>query len=110
MLLEIHEIREILARTQYRTWKFTAYLGYHEGPHMQIHAKVQDAFKPPGNMTDLDIHCRIPRVARRDEEHFLDWLLERCQVAENHETREFFKVDKKVYNSPHKDNADRDDS
>lgn len=108
MLLEIHEMREILARTSYKNWAIACYLGHHEGPHLHIRAQVQDAFKPIGQTQVLDIHCRIPRVARRDEEHFLDFLLERLQVAENHETREFFKVDRKVYNSPHKEFASRD--
>lgn len=106
MLLEIHDIRKILSKTRYKDWTMRAYLGRHEGPHLRIVAMVQDAFGP--GTVPLDIHCRIPRVARRDEEHFLDFLLERLQVAENHETREFFKVGGKVYDSPHAPNADRD--
>lgn len=105
-LLGMADLQAILGQVTYRDWAFNAYLGVHEGPHLQIVAMVQDAFGP--GKVPLDIHVRIPRVARRDEDHFLDWLLERIQIAENHETREFFKVQGRVFNSPHKENADRD--
>lgn len=105
-LLEVHELAALCARVGYRGWALNVYLGVHEGVHLQIAAQVSDAFGP--GLTTLDIHCRVPRVARRDPEHFLDWLLERIEVAENHETREFFKVDGRVYDSPHAPDADRD--
>jgi hypothetical protein len=106
-LLEPSDLRSIIEDHGYKPgWTFDAYLGAHEGVHLAIAAHFPDTY---GN-GDIDVQVErfVPRVARRDADHFLDWLLEQCERIEVHEAREFFRYKGELVSDPHAPFAERD--
>lgn len=106
-MLSTAEIAQYVHRhvTFMHGWTLTVYEGRWEGPHLQIAAKVPNAYRPDDTV-DLDIHCSIPPMRDYDQlDNFLVWKLARCW---SHEVREFYRVDGNAPFDPHAANSDRD--
>jgi hypothetical protein len=107
-MLDIAEIQEELARITYKPgWRFLAYAGEWEGPHLVIQADLPDAYNP-GQTVVVDIHSMLPPF--RDVAGLHAWLAWRLGRIEIHEMREFFRVDGKPIFDPHAPGAERDNS
>lgn len=111
-MLTLAETRAVLDRVSYkRGWVFAVREGRVEGNpdltgglHLVITACVPDAFGS-GDVT-LDVQVPLPpMVTPEDLVRFLQWRVLRCEL---HEAREFFRVDGRIYDSPHAIHADRD--
>ena len=111
MSLTHEEIRAILARVSYKPgWTIVA-RRHPFGTYVLIDATVPDAeyveqwrrnpypieYIPS---TRIGVRACVPQVST--ERDFLDWLAWRMIKVERHESREFFQVDGKPWDSPHK--------
>lgn len=113
MSLSLEQVQAVLARVTYRPgWTFAARHGRVEGNpdltgglHLTIRGMVEDAFDP-GHTTVLDVQVPLPPLA--DEAQLLALLQWRLLRVETHESREWLRVDHRIYDSPHKRDADRD--
>jgi hypothetical protein len=105
-LLPLGAIAEHLARVTYKPgWSLSAYQGRFEGPHLVVHAEVEDAYRP-GSLTTLDVHTFLPPIDTTDSlERVLAWRLARL---ETHEMREWLKRDGRAIFDPHAVHADHD--
>lgn len=114
-MLTLPDIQDALARITYRPdWTFTARQGAVEGDptltgglHFTLTAAVPDAFRP-GETCTLDVHSNLPPMP--DTDSLYRWVLHRVLIMETHEARELFRVAGKVWDSPHRTHADRDEA
>jgi hypothetical protein len=105
-MLSTAEIKAELERVTYKPgWVFTCYDGRWEGQHLAITAELPDATRP-GESVTLDIHSSLPPIP--DAAYLHAWLAWRLGRIENHEMREFFRVDGRAVFDPHAPFADRD--
>lgn len=104
--LSTAEIQAELERVSYKPgWTFTCYDGRWEGQHLAITVEVPDATRP-GRTVTLDVHSSLPPIP--DVPYLHTWLAWRLGRIENHEMREFLRVDGKAAFDPHAPFADRD--
>ena len=100
------EIQAELERVTYKPgWSFTCYDGRWEGQHLVITVDVLDAGRP-GQSVTLDVHSSLPPIP--DVAYLHTWLAWRLGRIENHEMREFLRVDGHAVFDPHAPFADRD--
>lgn len=107
-MLTTKELQDELAKITYKDdWWFKVYDGDWEGQHLVITTVVDDTYHP-GEKTTLDVHSPLPPIPNVEYfHHYLAWRLGRI---ENHEMREFFKVEGQPVFNPHTEagNHDRD--
>lgn len=99
-MLSYTELQNALDRVTYRPgWEFKVYPHKFEGHRLVILARhVEDSYQP-GKFLDLGIRSPLPPM--RDEEALYEWLAWRLGIIENHEMREWLKVDGKPHFDPH---------
>lgn len=106
------DIVDLLSQVTYRPgWTITAHR-HPFGTYVLIDAEVLDSEKWDdsipveinyrlGNTTRVGVRACVPPQHGTPDE-FYDWLEWRLSKVEHHEMREFFKVDGKPWDSPHK--------
>jgi hypothetical protein len=105
-LLTVGQMRKLLRNITYRPgWTITVREGRFEGPHLTVHAQVENSYRP-GETTVLDIHSPIPPMTTAAQfDAFLAWRLGRIEC---HEMREWLQRDGKPIFDPHAPLADQD--
>lgn len=99
-MLSTDAINAELARLTYKHgWVFKAYDDQWEGKKIRIEAEVPDAYDPDRTIT-LGIDSFLPPLC--DEWDVRRWLIWRILRIENHEAREFFRLDGQVLWDPHR--------
>lgn len=100
--LSFEELGEALRHVSYKPgWTFRLISGYWEGDRLRIVVEgLADSYHPE-RTTDLGVDDFIPPM--RTTKDFYDYLLYRVHRIESHETREWFKVDGKPHDDPHKE-------
>lgn len=102
-MLTLPDIQGALDRITYRPdWTFTAYEDQWEGPHLLIVAPVPNSYRPTET---VDLGIRSPLPPMPDTEALHRWLAWRLGRVENHEMREWFKVDGRPLFDPHAETA-----
>jgi hypothetical protein len=98
-MLSTAQIASHLERITYRPgWTITAQDDEWEGQQIRIVAPVPNSYRP-GQTVDLGITSFLPPMqTTADLERWLIWRLARI---ENHEAREFFRVDGHIRYDPH---------
>lgn len=105
-MLTTAEIATILEHVEYKPgWSIKVYDGRFEGQHIVITTVQVDAYNQAETVT-LDVHSALPPQA--DEQAFMSWLAWRIGRIENHEMREFLRVDGVCWSDPHGPDADQD--
>jgi hypothetical protein len=100
MMLSTDAINAELARVTYKPrWSFRAYDDQWEGQKIRILADVPDAYDPDRTIT-LGVDSFLPPL--NDEWDVRRWLFWRISRIENHEAREFFRLDGQILWDPHK--------
>lgn len=100
-MLSAEEIREELRKVTYKPgWGFEVYEHPYEGVHVAVSVTVPNAYDPEDTV-DLCIRSAIPPL--RDYKGLHSWMLWRLGRIENHEMREFYKVDGACWSDPHKE-------
>ena len=75
--------------------------------------ETEDSFKPGGTwngsvyFSDHPPHCISPIGDITDRALFFDWIRDCFIRLERHESREWFKIDGKMYDDPHQGNPNR---
>lgn len=89
-------IQLLLDRVSYRdpSWRFTV------EPVLRFTATLPDS-RNPGATTDVDVRAPIPAAALVGKREFLRWLQSRLAEHEYHESREWLKVDGRIWDDPH---------
>lgn len=105
-MLSTAELQNILKKVSYKPgWSFEIYDGEWEGQHLRITTVVPNAYSLNDNL-EIDVHSVLPPIP--DEQYFHIWLMKRLARIEVHEMREFYRVDGKIVDDPHRDGADQD--
>jgi hypothetical protein len=105
-VLTVVEMQSLACRMTYKPgWTFEVREGAHEGTHLTIKTMVPDAYRPE-ELTSLNVETFLPPFLT--EEQFYNTVLWRIKRIEIHEALEFFRVDGKPWNDPHRPDADRD--
>jgi hypothetical protein len=106
LMLTTPDVQRLLARVKYKPgFEFKAYDGRWEGQQVVIRVDMPDAYNP-GQTVTLDIHSPLP--PQRDEDTLYSWLAWRLGRIENHEMREYLRIDGDLYSDPHAPYSDRD--
>lgn len=97
----INRVRFCLNHVAYRPgWYFDVHpTPFGDGCWIFVHGPIIDS-EDFTHILDVDVRMVVPHFDYDRE--FYDWLEWRLQRIERHESREFFWVDGKPYNSPHK--------
>lgn len=105
-VLTVADLAAHLHGITYRTgWTLSVYEGRFEGPHLRIHATVENSYSP-GDPVELDVHTFIPPMVDAAQfDAFLAWRLGRVEI---HECREWLKRDGLPLFDPHAPDADQD--
>jgi hypothetical protein len=97
--LQLTDVQELLSRAVYRSgWVFTA-SDSREGVRVRIEATVDD--RSGGGQRDLGIDTWPSPNDVADADAFYVWLAWRLQRIENHESREYLRIDGRIYDDPH---------
>jgi hypothetical protein len=100
-LMTLRQLNEALKEVTYRSgYNIEVFNNPYEGPYLSVKVWVEDASNSGGEL-ELRINSPIPNIARYDNEHFYEWLLERLIKIEIHEVCEFFRVGGVKFYDPH---------
>jgi hypothetical protein len=100
LMLSTADINRELDRIAYKPgFTFKAYDDQWEGQKIRIQAEVPDAYNPDETVT-LGIDSFLPPLL--DEWEVRRWLMWRLLRIENHEAREFFRLDGNILWDPHR--------
>jgi len=99
----LYRVQRLLERVSYRAgWTFTAHECPFDAdgrPWIHIDGAVPDAHGP--RLTRINVRAVVPNFFAPNE--FYRWLADRLIYIERHESREFFWVEGRVFDSPHRD-------
>ena len=98
--LDLVDLARILRRITYKPgWTVELYGGDYEGPWVDIRFECPDAYQPDQTTS---IRVRSPVPPTFTDADFVEWLLWRIRRVEDHECREWFKVDGSAWADPHR--------
>ena len=107
-MLTVEQMNALAERVAYKPgWSITFRLGRHEGHHATIETRVPDAYDPEQTVP-LRVECFLSPNDVVSEVTLLTWIAYRLARIEVHESREFMRLDGKVWSDPHADGADQD--
>lgn len=99
-MLTTEQIRAEMARVSYRPgWQMTVEEYGFEDPWVRIVCDVPDAYQP-GAIITLGIESPLPPMVDATALH--RWMVWRLARIEEHEAREFYRVDGSIVFDPHR--------
>jgi hypothetical protein len=103
-MLSFEELRTELGRVTYKPgWRLLLYRHrFGEGIWLSILAEVPDSNNPT-RTTVINVRAAVPPIP--DAAYFHEWLNYRLDRVDNHERREFYRVDGAKLHDPHAPDA-----
>jgi hypothetical protein len=98
-VLTTPEIQHLLTLVTYRPgWNFRAWDDRWEGQQVTIQMDLPDAYNP-GQTTAIGVDSPLPPM--QDSQQLYSWLAWRLGRIENHEMREYLRINGELYSNPH---------
>jgi len=106
--MRIDHVRECLRRFTYKPgWQFSLREPVAPDWHLwylDVTFDVPDCNKPSG-AAHIDMWRQLYVDELHDENHFWEWLFATVRICEDHEQREWFRIDGTRLHNPHADRA-----